>query len=78
MDPLELDPNRGFQKSLISLEIKYTVVCVLHGRGVKQYRIMINGIDFGVKLTEFEAWLCQFTTVDTSYSTSLRLCFLIC
>lgn len=39
---------------------------------------MVNDTDFGVRLTEYEAWLYQFTTVDTSYSASLRLCFLIC
>ena len=45
--------------------------------GVMQQRIMVNGTDFGVKLTEFEPWLCQFTTIGTSHSISLRLCFLI-
>ena len=38
-------------------------LCLLFG--VRQNRIIVNGVDFRVKLTEFEVWPSQFTSIDT-------------
>lgn len=76
---LELVPKRGFQKSLILYSLKLGTqfyvywggngviqvgsLCLLFG--VRQIRIIVNSGDFRVKLTEFEVWPSQFTSIDT-------------
>ena len=76
---LELVPERGFQKSLILYSLKLSTqfyvywegkgviqagsLCLLFG--VRHNRITVNGVDFRVKLNEFEVWPSQFTSIDT-------------
>lgn len=69
---LELVPKRGFQKSLILYSLKLSTQFYVYwtGKGacfsgIRQNRIIVNDVDFGVKLTAFEVWLSQFTSIDT-------------